>query len=772
MCNVDDCEQMHHVTLHHCEARDKQYHNVINGSYGNNESVLLMLSEVNCKQGKLNTLWDPGANMSLITHQAARQMGLKGKPVTLSLTKVGNNSDTIQSQEYIVPLIDKVGQEWKIHAYGIEEVTANIGAINVTKVSRLFKGISEDDIKRPSGRVDLLIGTDCCPLLPEKVAEGGNLQLMKNQFGYCLRGKHELIDRTQHSSNTVRIHFTSGIISSQQNNDVMIENKPLVQKDLSKFFEIESIGTECLPKCGGCKCGKCPTGGKQYTIRDERELTLIDRGLTHDNESNTWMASYPWIRNPYDLKNNYANAKARLESLEKRLWRNGQEYVAQYCSQIKDMIDREVARKLTREEIESYTGPVYYLPHHEVQKPDSKTTPLRIVFNSSASFMGLTLNDFWAKGPNIVNDLMSVLCKFRQERIALVGDISKMYNSVKISELDQHTHRFLWRDMDKQKEPEHYVMQAVTFGDRPSGAIAVTALRKTAELSRESHGQAAEIIMNNSYVDDILHSTENLTMAKDIAREIDTVLSKGHFRVKHWTFSGQERRSNMEDTNFSFEEERILGMTWEPVRDVFKFKTHLNFSRKIMRNREYGDLKLEDIPEKIPDVLTHRIVLSQLAGLYDPLGLITPFVLRGKLLMRMLCMEDPSSGRCGWDDPISKEMRDKWIEFFRDMFYIEKLEFPRCIKPKAAIKGSNPILVVFSDGSKYAYGACAYACWKTLHGNYESKLIVAKNRIAHMKQLSVPRLELRGAVIGTRLREKLTASLNFQLIKFFISLTL
>ena len=149
--------------------------------------------------------------------------------------------------------MDNSGQEWTVHAYGIEQVTLEIGQFNVANVTKLFGGITEKDIKRPTGSVDLLIGTDCCMLLPEKVAEVGNLQLMKNNFGYCLRGKHELLKTVANTCNLVYIHFTSGLISRNNTDDLLIVNKSLIQTELRKFFEIESMGTECSPKCGGCK---------------------------------------------------------------------------------------------------------------------------------------------------------------------------------------------------------------------------------------------------------------------------------------------------------------------------------------------------------------------------------------------------------------------------------------------------------------------------------------------------------------------------------------
>ena len=98
-----------------------------------------------------------------------------------------------------------------------------------------------------------------------------------------------------------------------------------------------------------------------------------------------------------------------------------------YCDQINDMISRKVARKLTQAELLSYKGPVHYIAHHAVPKPTSKTTPLRIVFNSSANFQGHVLNEYWAKGPNVfLNPLLGILIRFREDYVGIMGDITKM----------------------------------------------------------------------------------------------------------------------------------------------------------------------------------------------------------------------------------------------------------------------------------------------------------------------------------------------------------
>ncbi|CAB4016087.1 RNA-directed DNA polymerase from transposon BS, partial [Paramuricea clavata] len=121
-----------------------------------------------------------------------------------------------------------------------------------------------------------------------------------------------------------------------------------------------------------------------------------------------------------------------LGSTEKRLQKN-KPLLETYKEQIQDMVQRGVARKLTQVEIENYDGPVYYLSHHEVLKPESTSTPCRIVFNSSAKFQGHSLNNYWAKGPDLMNNLLGILVRFREGPVAFVGDIRKMYHAIKIS---------------------------------------------------------------------------------------------------------------------------------------------------------------------------------------------------------------------------------------------------------------------------------------------------------------------------------------------------
>lgn len=200
-------------------------------------------------------------------------------------------------------------------------------------------------------------------------------------------------------------------------------------------------------------------------------------------------------------------------------------------------------------------------------------------------------------------------------------------------------------------------------------------------------------------------------------------------------------------------------MCWLPKADVWVFKVKLNFSSK-RRGVHVEDDLTEGQLHLIPENLTRRMVLSQVAGIYDPLGLVAPCVLSSKILMRSLYSREVQDG---WDEPMSEDIKAKWVQFFRGLNELQTLTFKRCLMPDNA--EGDPVLVIFSDGSQQAYGACAYIRWHTNNDTYESSLVIAKNRIAPVKQLSTPRLELCGAVLASRLRRKLVTEMSFRFSK-------
>ena len=427
---------------------------------------------------------------------------------------------------------------------------------------------------------------------------------------------------------------------------------------------------------------------------------------------------------------------------------------------MKDMLNRGVCRLLSDQEMKAYNGPKYYIAHHEIIKPESKSTPCRIVFNSSSSFKGHILNDYYVKGPPMLNYLLGVLIRFCQENIAIVGDIAKMYHSIDIPLIDQMTHRFLWRDLNEEKEPQTYVMKVVNFGDRPSGSIAIAALQKTAKMSEAEFPDSCRVIERNSYMDDILHSSENVEKAELMKETITKVLAKWGFNIKNWISSEEDRKdpikllenSDVEDYN-----ERVLGMLWNPLKDEFLFKVKLNFSIKSRKIHDLPNLHQRDLPAGIPDNLTKRLILSQINRIYDPRGLLAPFTVRAKIMMRRLWARDR---KIDWDDPIPIELLEQWRIFFTELFEVEKLSFRRCLKPENSI--GNPTLIMFSDGSEDAFATVAYARWSIGGDKFKSTLIASKNRIAPIKIVNIVRLELCGAVLSKRLRVFIESEMDYK----------
>ena len=275
------------------------------------------------------------------------------------------------------------------------------------------------------------------------------------------------------------------------------------------------------------------------------------------------------------------------------------------------------------------------------------------------------------------------------------------------------THRFLWRDLEDEREPDTFVMTSVNMGDRPSGIIAMIVLRKTAEMSKNEFPQACQTIISNSYMDDIIDSVDLVDAASKVMGEIDKVLDKGDFKIKEWTCSGRTRGcstdadveqkaiqllSNLSVTTNSTE--RVLGMGWDPQNDTFGYKGKLNFSikRRKVHLEKGPDLSYEQVPTSVPAPLTKRQVLFQVSGVYDPLGLISPFTFRAKLMLRELWGQEK---RVDWDDAIPDHLRHEWITFFEELFQLENVSIPRWIKPRKSIE--EPELILFSDASNEAY---------------------------------------------------------------------
>lgn len=318
-----------------------------------------------------------------------------------------------------------------------------------------------------------------------------------------------------------------------------------------------------------------------------------------------------------------------------------------------------------------------------------------------------------------------------------------MYHRIRIPEMDQQVHRFLWRNLETNREPDVYVKTVLTFGDKPAPAMAQTALRKTAKEAKATFPAAAKVIEDNTYMDDICDSVSTVKEAKKLTTDLDSVLQTGGFQVKGWVSNRIEETENrqQEMSPQGITVEKILGVIWISERDTLSFKVPADF------------------PEGKEMVqLSKRKILSRMAQVYDPIGYATAFLIKAKIGLQTLWKRGIS-----WDEDLPSELLEKWKTLFEEMVQLNGVSFERCLTPPDAV--GQPILCVFSDASEEAFGACAYARWQLSSGEFGVRFIAAKSRVAPLKRLTIPRLELQGAVLASRLGKTILEECRFKFEK-------
>ena len=706
---------------------------------------------------------DDGSDTSFITNSAAKRLGARRlKRYNLEVRTTGGNIMTQESQEYELKFITKSGKIVPVRMFGMDMISGTLTLLNLTVLSKLFPDYDPTLLQRQSTEVDVLMGTDYFGLHPknEVCTVDENLSIMEGPLGICVQGSHPMIA----TEDTITSNMADMKVADIQiKNTHLTSARPLTSVqhpffsqshfskstslEVEKYIKGEEIGTQSTPKCGSCRCTTCPLPGHTYSFQEEAELKLIRDGLRYDEDNKCWISRYPWKFDPKTLPDNKSATMGTLRSLERRLQKN--ETLAQtYHEQVLDMVSRGAARKVTPDELVTYKGPTFYISHLGVPNPKSKSTPYRIVFNSSQRFKGMSLNDHLYKGPDsYINNQLGVLLKWRENHVGLVGDIKKMYNSVHLEYEEQHCHRFFWTNLKFGSDPETYVMTRVNMGDKPAGAISTEALYKTADMFKNENPAAAELLKNGSYVDDVLGSAKSKKAAEDLCGGADSILEKGGFKIKYWLMSGEKSGENGVT--------EVLGVGWISDRDKVTFQASLNFSPKKHGVHILLDLTADEVPAAIPDLLTKRMVLSQVMRIYDPMGLICAFTLRGKILLRETWEENYQ-----WDEPLPEALRLRWVKFLCSVYDLRKLEYPRSIKPKEA--EGNPTLVLFSDASDKAYGFMAYARWKCSNETYQSRLIMAKNRVAPLVKRTTPQLELNAAVLSKRGRAVIEKEMTYK----------
>ena len=422
------------------------------------------------------------------------------------------------------------------------------------------------------------------------------------------------------------------------------------------------------------------------------------------------------------MPSNYKVCERRTRALARRL-SNIPNLLQVYNNIIQEQEKRGFIEKI---DSSPPTGPVHYIPHHHVNK-DSKTTPIRIVYDCSCRLSNNhpSLNDCLEIGPSLVNDLCSILLRFRVHKIALSTDIEKAFLHVKLDTKDQDFTRFLWLSNPDDAESDFYTyrFKVVLFGSASSPFM----LGATLHLHLSKYNsQIAHDIQQNLYVDNVITGTPSEESAIQYFNEARKIMSDANFNLRSWATNNQQlqaiaRNKQVIDENHIV---NVLGLHWNTSED------RVCFIRKSL-----------DSP--IKSIITKRSILQDSSRVYDPLGILSPVTIRAKLLMQELWQHSVD-----WDEPLDQQTRDKWRDIVTDLQNATTTTTHRRYFPCETGNCDHTVyhLHVFSDASTKAYGAVVYIC-----ANDTTSFVIAKTRVAPIKQLTLPQLELMGALVATRL---------------------
>jgi hypothetical protein len=376
----------------------------------------------------------------------------------------------------------------------------------------------------------------------------------------------------------------------------------------------------------------------------------------------------------------------------------------------------------------------FQIPIFPVRDDSRSTTKVRMVLDCAAKFEGISLNDNILPGPKLLNELVDVLTRFRRYPIAIVGDISEMFLQISLVQQDRKFYRIVWGG-------EVFEYQRTIFGDTSSPYKANQVIKEHTRRLAGKYPEAQDTIENALYMDDTLDSRCSTEKAKETRSQVSKVMDRAGMKMRKWISNdpGVLKDIPKEDRAVTVEingketlpNQKTLGILWIAEEDVICIK-----SRQIDQNHP----------------ATRRGVLKCMASLFDPLGLVDPFRIRAWIIFQKTWVRNGD-----WDSPLDEDLLKEWKSWEKEL---PKLDTIRVGRHLGMNEGDETELHVFGDASKEAFSATVYARTKTAEGNIVIRLILAKTRLSPLKSISIPRLELCGAVLGTRLAERVVKTLE------------
>ncbi|XP_076248154.1 uncharacterized protein LOC143187904 [Calliopsis andreniformis] len=655
------------------------------------------------KEHDCRVLLDGGSQTHFITEELAEKLQLQKQAVNLTFSGLGQQATKAQ---YLVKTVVKARHSSFTSQVSFITLPFLTGLLPSRQVDRSNMQVprniklADPEFHKP-GKIDALLGNT----LFFKLLSIGQIRLsnsavilQKTLLGWIVTGESNIQPKYRAPTLVNSFHIATSL-----------------DKTLNKFWEVESFVD------------------KQFLSAEERAAEELFKQSTVRDTDGRYCVRLPFNERKQLLGNSREVALKRFYALERKLHLN-KGLLDSYSEFLKEY---EQLGHMTQVSVKE-TSKGFYLPHHAVVKESSETTKVRVVFDASAkSSTGVSLNETLLIGPNLQDTLYKLLLRFRSYSYVLTADIEKMFRQVKVHAEDRSYQRILWRNSQDQPV-KTYELNTVTYGTASAPFLAVRCLQQLANDEQNKFPRAAAIFKRDFYMDDLLTGAATRDLALKIRDEAIALARVGGFNLRQWTSNDAELIKDLDTSNHERtlsldidETRKALGICWKPRIDeiLYTIKSSENNSRS-----------------------TKRTILSQIAQLFDPLGLLGPVIVRAKIIMQELW-----KANINWDDSVPQAILTMWLEFRKELPHLNKFSIPR----KTVI--DDPVTVQlhgFADASEAAYGACIYLRSVNKQGSCKVSLLCAKSRVAPVKSISLPRLELCAAKLLANLLKESRSALS------------
>lgn len=418
--------------------------------------------------------------------------------------------------------------------------------------------------------------------------------------------------------------------------------------------------------------------------------------------------SIPWKDVRPDFRSNRAAVKARQDKVCEKLGPRldkAREIFAGY-------LEKGYIRKLDPHKI--YERYCFYLPFFCVYREDSPSTPIRIVWDCAAKFSGKSLNSEVESTPNRLQDLFKILLRMRKFQFVVTSDISEMFLKVRMDPKDRRFHRFVFDGND-------YEWEVILFGNQSSPNGSQKVIQTICEMHGEGLNEAVETVQNSCYMDDAADSRETEQQALNLALQLSQLFAFCGMPV-HKFFSNSDlvcktldKKSLAKQISFSdasdvvYDSGKILGMIYSiDEGDI------LTYSSKFRNVRELIGVESGQ--------WTKRLLCKVSASIFDPLGLVSPFVVRSKVILQEVWRQ-----KIGWDEILPPNICQAWETWLDEVFDIPDVKIKRCSGLRTK---STPYQIhTFCDASEEGYCVTVYI--RVRDGSkIVTNLLVAKSRVS------------------------------------------